>query len=163
MIHNPNQKELTHALINAGLPEREAQDTAREIILNSQQMQPGVSFGGVDLHEILTLITRANRANVRSLTLCIECAGGQYEWHDYQITIREAQRWEERPALTLEERIKARINDLEQSRDAILNRKLENIIINAPVALEQINTKSRLDELYSLLGQARPEYPSDHE
>jgi hypothetical protein len=159
MILELDENQLTQLYMDDGLPERDAREAAREVIKNTQTMRPGVEFGGIDLHEIPILITRANRAQVRSLTITIECAGEQYQWHDYTLKVLHAQRWGEPTEPTLEQQIRAKITDIETNHAAILERHLENIVINAPVALQQINLKARLEELYALLGETPPPYP----
>ena len=60
------------------------------------------------------------------------------------------------------EEIKTRIKHIEQQNIHCLNRKPEDISINAPVALMQLAAGSKLDELYWALGKdKRPMYIYD--
>ena len=159
----PTEEALIQMLEESGLPTFDAREAAQEIIKSSAEMMPGVTFGGVDLAEIPEIVTRATRAGVKSLTLTIQCAGEKYEWHDFTVLVRQTQHWNEPEKPTLEEQIKTRINQLEADYKHILDRSLENIHINAPVALMQITAKGQLDELYRLLNSTRPEFPCDTE
>lgn len=52
-----------------------------------------------------------------------------------------------------EKEIRAQIKKVEKESAAVLNRKLETIQINAPVALMQLQAESHLSALYWTLGQ----------
>lgn len=60
-----------------------------------------------------------------------------------------------------EQEIRDQIKEIESDNDHLINQKGALIQINAPVALLQISTKSRLDALYWTLGEKRPKKSYD--
>lgn len=61
-----------------------------------------------------------------------------------------------------ESEVREKIAEIEQDGDHLINRKGENVMINAPVALMQLAIKSKLEILYWLIGEKRPKKPYDN-
>jgi hypothetical protein len=60
-----------------------------------------------------------------------------------------------------EEEIKAAIARTTEGYAHVLNQKCANVVINAPLALMQTEAQVRLDVLYGVLGENRPQFPCD--
>jgi hypothetical protein len=57
--------------------------------------------------------------------------------------------------------VRERIDKILRDYAHIINQKGAVIQVNAPVALQQVGIKCRLDELYNVLGEKCPNFPMD--
>jgi hypothetical protein len=97
MIPQPaeNREKLIQSFIDSGLPEETAKEMADELIQGSSLIKPGITFGGVDEAEIITLWRRAVQSGAKALTLEIRCdPPNQNDWYHLAVKVVSLERWD---------------------------------------------------------------------